>query len=73
MAESKHRQILRNVVITIGERSTGKEPADPPEGQAVIWVSDGTGDGDDGDLIVKTTAGGSTKSHILNDFSATGL
>lgn len=64
----KARNILKNVILTIGEATV--DPPDPPEGQCVIWVSDGTGTGDDGDLYVKTTAGGTTTAHLLNDFSA---
>ena len=33
------------------------DPVDPAEGSAVIWVSDGTGSGDDGDGMVKSSAG----------------
>ncbi len=46
------------------------DPADPAEGKTVLWQSDGTGFGDDGDLIVKITAGGVTKTVTLIDFSA---
>lgn len=68
MAKAKHRNILKNVWITIGESSA--DPPAPPEGQCVIWLSDGTGTGDDGDLMVKTTAGGSTDVDILNNRGA---
>jgi len=54
-------------VIRLVERST--DPADPAEGQAVLWQSDGTGTGDDGDWMVKITAGGTTKTTTLIDFS----
>lgn len=53
--------------VTIEERSSN--PGDPPEGMCVIWLSDGTGAGGDGDLMVKITAGGSTKTGTLIDFS----
>ena len=33
---------------------------DPLEGYAVIWLSDGTASGDDGDLMVKRTFNGAT-------------
>lgn len=46
------------------------DPDNPPEGQYVIWMSDGTGTGDDGDILIKITAGGSTKTATLVDFSA---
>lgn len=50
------------------ERST--DPADPPEGTFVIWMGDGTGTGGDGDILIKVTAGGVTKTFIMIDFSA---
>jgi hypothetical protein len=50
------------------ERSA--DVADPPEGHYSIWLSDGTGAGDDGDLMVKITAGGVTKTATLVDYSA---
>jgi len=46
------------------------DPADPDEGHAVMWLSDGTGSGDDGDVMVKITAGGTTKTTTLVDYSA---
>lgn len=45
------------------------DPPDPPEGVHVIWQSDGTGIGDDGDILMKVTAGGVTKAVTLIDFS----
>ena len=45
------------------------DPADPPEGMATLWQSDGTGTGGDGDILIKLTAGGSTKTATLVDFS----
>lgn len=53
--------------FTFTEKSA--DPADPAEGSYVIWMSDGTGTGDDGDILVKITAGGSTKTATLVDFS----
>ena len=46
------------------------DPADPAEGGWIAWMSDGTGAGDDGDVMVKITAGGVTKTATLIDFSA---
>lgn len=46
------------------------DPTNPSEGQAVMWMSDGTGAGDDGDIMVKVTAGSTTKTITLIDFSA---
>jgi len=45
------------------------DPADPAEGKSVIWQSDGTGAGDDGDIMIKITAGGVTKTKTIVDFS----
>jgi hypothetical protein len=50
------------------ERSSN--PSDPSEGEFVIWMSDGTGSGDDGDIMIKVTAGPTTKTATLLDFSA---
>lgn len=46
------------------------DPPDPAEGHHTIWQSNGTGSGDDGDIMIKITAGGSTKTITLVDFSA---
>ena len=45
------------------------DPDDPPEGMSILWQSDGTGSGDDGDIMIKITAGGSTKTGTVVDFS----
>ena len=50
------------------ERSA--DPADPAEGKVIFWMSDGTGTGDDGDILFKITAGSVTKTGTLIDFSA---
>lgn len=44
------------------------DPADPADGSAVLWISDGTGTGDNGDLYVKITAG-TTKTIQIVDWS----
>lgn len=46
------------------------DPANPAEGEHVMWQSNGTGSGDDGDIMFKITAGGTTKTITLVDFSA---
>lgn len=51
-------------------REVSTDPVDPDEGQSVLWQSDGTGTGDDGDIMMKITAGGVTKTVTLVDFSA---
>lgn len=53
-----------------GGKELSSDPTDPPEGQHVIWQSDGTGSGDDGDIMIKITAGATTKTITLVDFSA---
>ena len=46
------------------------DPSAPNEGEFKIWMSDGTGKGDDGDVLIASTAGGVTKYTILFDHSA---
>ena len=53
--------------ITAGEMSS--DPADPAEGHHVTWQSDGTGEGADGDIMMKITAGGVTKTVTIVEFS----
>jgi hypothetical protein len=50
------------------ERSS--DPAEPAEGEAVIWMSDGSGKGDDGDILIASKAAGTTKWGTLFDHSA---
>lgn len=57
-----------NGALTIEERTS--DPSNPSEGHSVLWMSDGTGSGDDGDILIKITAGGVTKIVTLVDFSA---
>ena len=45
------------------------DPDNPEEGNSVLWMSDGTGTGDDGDILVKISAGGRTATKTLVDFS----
>jgi len=54
--------------LTLTEKSS--DPADPAEGNSVLWMSNGVGSGDDGDIMMKITAGGVTKTITLVDFSA---
>lgn len=53
----------------ITSRELSADPSDPDEGAHVIWQSDGTGSGDDGDIMMKITAGGVTKTVTIVDFS----
>ena len=45
-------------------------PDKPGEGEYRIWMSDGVGLGDDGDIIIASTVGGVTKYAVLFDHSA---
>ena len=54
--------------LALLERSS--DPSNPEEGQAIIFLSDGSAAGDDGDIMVKIKAGGVTKTIKLVDFSA---
>jgi hypothetical protein len=45
-------------------------PTRPGAGKTIIWMSDGTGEGDDGDLMIAASAGGVTRIDTLWDFSA---
>ena len=57
--------------LILAERSS--DPDEPAEGKMIIWMSDGTEYGDDGDLIIAATAGGVARVGILWDFSAADL
>lgn len=58
-----------DIVNTIGETLTlaeqSSDPADPAEGNSVIWQSDGTGTGEDGDILAKVTAASITNTYTL--------
>jgi hypothetical protein len=54
--------------ISLLERSA--DPAKPAEGNCIVWMSDGTGLGDDGDVIIASTVSGVTNYAILFDYSA---
>jgi len=46
------------------------DPANPAAGESTLWVSDGTGAGDPGDVMMKINVGGTTKTITLVDYSA---
>ena len=61
-------QILRATALGVEDRAA--DPSNPSAGRMVLWQSDGTGSGDDGDIMVKITdSGGTTKTATLLDFS----
>ena len=45
------------------------DPSDPGTGKAVMWMSDGTDTGSNGDIIIKVNVGGVTKTATLLDYS----
>ena len=59
--------LTKGSVIGGSERSS--DPTEPAEGQFVIWMSDGTGKGDDGDVLIASQAGGNTYYNTLFDHS----
>lgn len=54
----------------ITQRPLTSDPSDPDDGHSVQWVSDGTGSGDAGDVMMKINVGGTVKTITLVDFSA---
>ncbi len=45
------------------------DPAEPTGGRGIIWISDGTGKGDAGDIMIASDSGGGTKYTTLFDYS----
>lgn len=56
--------------LTLLERSS--DPSAPANGESITWMSDGTGKGDAGDILIASTVGGVTKYATLFDHSAGG-
>jgi len=59
--------ITKEAVLATMERSS--DPVAPTEGQCIIWLSDGTGKGDDGDVMIASMAGGVANYGTLFDHS----
>lgn len=53
----------------IGFRELSSDPGNPDEGASVVWMGDGTGTGDDGDVYLKTTANSTTNTIEIIDHS----
>jgi hypothetical protein len=70
--DATHKLQIAGYVASQGAALTeqSSDPADPAEGVSIMWQSDGTGSGNDGDIMMKITAGGVTKTVTLVDFSA---
>lgn len=45
------------------------DPTDPDEGRWVMWMSDGTGSGDAGDIMISINSGGTVKTGTVVDYS----
>ena len=58
-----------HVAGAITQEPLSSDPADPDAGNSVQWVSDGTGSGDAGDVMMKINVGGTTKVITLIDYS----
>ena len=58
---------------TVIQKERNTDPDNPPEGYSVIWHGDGTGTGDDGEVLVKITAGGTTHTLALSPVGAAAL
>lgn len=54
-----------NGALTLRELSS--DPDDPDEGASVMWMSDGTDSGNDGEVLIKTTADSTTRTEIIAD------
>jgi hypothetical protein len=51
------------------QTSLSGDPTDPDAGNSVQWVSDGTGSGDAGDVMMKINVAGVVKTTTLIDYS----
>ena len=73
-ATENDERIAYLTVMTLGALIGGKEwsanPTAPAEGHFIIFLSDGTGVGDDGDVMIASQAGGTTNYGTLFDHSA---
>jgi len=58
-----------HVAGAVTQEPLSSDPADPDAGNSVQWVSDGTGSGDAGDVMMKINVGGTTKIVTLVDYS----
>ncbi len=46
-------------------QEAGANPVDPQPGETVIWRSDGTGDGDDGDIMMSSNVDGNIRHGVI--------
>jgi hypothetical protein len=73
-ADTANQELNVNGYLITKEAIKGLErnsdPSRPEEGEFVIWMSDGTEKGDDGDIMIGSTVDGTSKYGILFDHSA---
>lgn len=67
MTIDRDRDCVRFENLELMERSS--DPPAPLEGNAIVWMSDGTGKGADGDVLIASTVSGITKYKLLFDYS----
>lgn len=53
-------------VLRLGLTGLSADPADPDDGKAVLWLADGTGAGNAGDLMIKVTLGATTTTSTIS-------
>ena len=59
-----------NFTVLMKLTAKSADPSEPASGEMVIWVSDGTGKGDDGDVMIGYNNDGTTKYGTLLDYSS---
>ena len=76
-ATSSEQNIVANApgatnasLSTLSLLEQSSDPANPSNGVGILWLSDGTDSGDAGDILVKVTVAGETRSAILFNFSS---
>jgi len=69
--DSITKTVLKGDVQTEEQTQTSlsADPTDPDAGNSVQWVSDGTGSGDAGDVMMKINVAGVVKTTTLIDYS----
>ena len=66
---SQYADLSNAYIVTILTQIVG-DPPQPLAKKAIIWVSDGAGKGDAGDVMIAVNDGTDTKYGTLFDFSA---
>jgi len=66
----ENHQNLTEIDGAYTQEPLSSDPSDPDDGHSVQWVSDGTGSGDAGDVMIKINVGSTVKTITLVDYSA---